>query len=438
MIHHKNKFLGVKHQNISEEFICYLWKFQLLDLPLISTDKKTIMVKSPGIRNTDGGPDFSNGLIKIGTTMWAGHIEIHTKSSDWIKHRHHQDRKYENVILHVVIEDDLGNEYENFQPVATFEIKNKFSLKRFSKYQGFIQNQGWIACEKSIHQISDYTKSHFLQRLAIERLERKFSSLTKELSNSKSDFEQLFYIELFKSFGFKTNRTSFELLSKSIPLSILLKTKTKLNKTEALLFGQAGMLNINSKDEYFTQLKTEYEFLKHKHELKSISSHLWQYLRLRPSNFPDIRIAQLAVLLNKHTNILSKILEAKNIDQLLDLFKIKASTYWDTHYHFNKTSSKRIKKLGSKTSESIIINCIIPILFIYGHLTAKDFYKERALEFLEKIKEENNAITKKWKGLYLPTNDALHTQALLELKTQYCDFKRCLDCEFGCEILNIN
>ena len=428
----------MKNLNIPEAFICYLWKFQLLDLPLKSTDGKSILVKKAGIRNTDGGPDFSNGIAKIGRTIWAGNIEIHNKSSDWIKHRHHLDRKYENVILHVVLEDDLGDEYENFKPVATLELKDKFDFRRYVKYQGFIQNQGWIACEKSIHKISEHTKFHYLQRLAVERLERKFISLTEELTKSKSDFEKLFYTELFKSFGFKTNRTSFELLSKSIPLPLLLKSKNKPSQIEALLFGQAGMLNKGLNDDYYKQLKTEYEFLKHKYELKPISTHLWQYLRLRPSNFPNIRIAQLAMVLNQNADLLSTILEAKNIDQLLNPFKIEASPYWNTHYHFNKTSNKRIKKLGTKASESIIINCIVPILFIYGHLTAKDSYSERALEFLEKIKGESNAIINKWKGLNLPANDALQTQALLELKTQYCDYKKCLECEFGCELLNKN
>ncbi len=289
----------MKNIKISEEFLSYLWKFQLINTPLISSDNQQIEVKRPGIKNTDGGPDFSNALIKIGNTKWAGHVEIHGKSSDWIKHNHHHDRKYENVILHVVFEDDLGDAYENFKPVAVLELQSRVDLKRYAKYLGFMQNQGWIACENSLEQVNELTKLHFLHRLAIERIERRFKDLNSELVKNKSDFEQLFHIQLFKSFGFKTNSPAFELLSKSIPVNLIHKHKQELIQIEALLFGQAGMLNKRFKDDYPNQLKTEYDFQKHKYTLTPISDHIWQYLRLRPSNFPTVRIAQLAHVLTQ-------------------------------------------------------------------------------------------------------------------------------------------
>ncbi len=429
---------SMKNKRISEEFLCYLWRFQLIQLPLTGTDNNPINVKKPGIRNSDGGPDFSNALIKIGETLWAGHIEIHFKSSDWLKHNHQSDRKYENVILHVVFEDDLGDAYENFKPVAVLELKNRFDFKRYTKYLGFIKNEGWIACEKSIDQVSDLTKLHFLHRLAIERIERKFEDLSAELVKKKSNFEQLFYLQLFKSFGFKTNATAFELLCKSIPINLIFKHKNDLLQTEALLFGQAGMLNKSFQDEYPNQLKTEYNFLKHKYSLAPISAHLWQYLRLRPSNFPTIRIAQLAKVLHRNDSLFSKITELKSINELLKIFDVSASKYWDEHYHFDKKTKKRIKKLGPKAAESITINGILPILFIYGHYTAELKHSEKSLYFLEHLKGENNSITKKWVELRLPTKNAFQTQALIELKTQYCDLKKCLDCEFGCELMNKN
>ncbi|PKP33758.1 MAG: DUF2851 domain-containing protein [Bacteroidetes bacterium HGW-Bacteroidetes-17] len=424
------------NNKVPESFLCYLWKFQLVNFPLVSVDNKSIIVKNPGIRNTDGGPDFSNALIKIGETIWAGNVEIHCKSSDWIKHNHHHDRKYENVILHVVLEDDLGPNYESFKPVAVLELKNRFDFKIYSKYQGFIQNKGWIACENYIHQVKELTKVHFLQRIAIERIERKFNLLSVELIKNKSDIEQLFYIQLFRSFGFKTNATPFEMLIKSIPLMVLIKHKDELLKIEALLFGQAGMLDQDFKDDYPNKLKTEYAFLKHKYALSPIQVHLWQYLRLRPSNFPTIRIAQLSVILHQNTSLFSQIIEVESTAELLHMFDISASKYWDTHYHFDKTSKKKIKKLGDKAVESMLINSVIPILFIYGYRTIKPEQSDKALNFLETLKGENNAIIRQWEHLSLPTNNALQTQALIELKTQYCDFKKCLECEFGCELLN--
>mgnify|MGYP005840327209 CR=1 FL=1 len=431
-----NNFEMVKNKKIPEDFLSYLWRFRLIRLPLISAKGQAIWVKKPGVKNIDGGPDFSNALIKIGETTWAGHIEIHRKSSDWIKHNHHLDKKYENVILHVVLEDDLGDNYQNFRPVAVLELKSRFDFKRYSKYLGFMQNQGWIPCERSIHQVSELTKSHFLHRLAIERIERRFINLNADLVKNKSDFEQLFHVQLFKSFGFKTNATAFELLAKAIPVNLILKHSKNLTQIEALLFGQAGMLNKSFKDDYPKLLKSEYGFLKHKFALKPISVHLWQYLRLRPSNFPTIRIAQLAQLLHKQDFMLSKFTDIGSINELLNLFEISASEYWDQHYHFDKKTKKSNKNLGTKATESIIINGIVPIFFIYGHYTAKPAYSEKAMQFLECLKGENNAITKKWATLNLPIENALQTQALIELKTQYCDLKRCLECELGCELLN--
>ena len=423
------------NNNMPESFLCYLWKFQLINLPFVSIDHKAIIVKNPGIRNTDGGPDFSNALIKIGETIWAGNVEIHSKSSDWMKHNHHHDRKYENVILHVVFEDDLGSNYENFKPVAVLELKNRFDFKMYSKYQGFMQNQGWIACENSIDKIKELTKTHFLQRLAIERLERKFNLLTEELSKNKSDIEQLFYVQLFRSFGFKTNATPFEMMIKSIPVMVLMKHRAELLQIEALLFGQAGKLDQEFTDDYPNQLKNEYAFLKHKYSLSPIRVHLWQYLRLRPSNFPTLRIAQLSAVLHQNTSLFSQIIEAKSTTELLQLFDVSASKYWDTHYHFDKATKKKIKNLGAKAAESILINTVIPILFIYGYWTSKSELSDKALLFLENLEGENNAIIRQWKHLNLPINNALQTQALIELKTQYCDFKKCLECEFGVELL---
>ncbi len=423
---------------VSEEFLCYLWKFQLIYLPLFTTDKQELVIKNPGIRNRDAGPDFSEAIIKIDNTIWAGNIEIHTKSSDWINHNHQSDKKYESVILHVVYEDDLQHPLPDFNPIATLVLNNKFPTSHLNEYQYFMQNKQWVACENQLDDVNEFRRNHFLGRLAIERLERKSLILRSKLTENNNDFNQLFYVQLANCFGFKTNSYTFEILANSLPYTLLKKNNESLLQTEALLFGQAGMLEKSFIDEYPTELKVIYSHLKNKYALTPIAGHLWKYLRLRPVNFPTIRIAQLAKLIHKSDILFSEIIECKKVDDLIKLFNIEASLYWNDHYHFDKKSGKRNKKLGEATINLILINAVVPSLFIYGKQMGNDKFVRRSVKFLSQIKGETNATIKKWKKLQFNTSAAFYTQALLELKTQYCDHKRCLDCEIGIELLKRN
>lgn len=420
---------------ISEEFLCYLWKFQLIYLPLFTTDNQELTINNPGIRNDDAGPDFSGAIIKIDHTHWAGNIEIHTKSSDWLNHNHQSDKKYESVILHVVYEDDLQNPLPDFNPIATLVLNNKFPVSHFHKYQYFMQNKQWVPCENQLDDVNEFRKNHLLSRLAIERLERKSLILRSKLRQNKNDFNQLFYVQLANCFGFKTNSYIFEMLANSLPYFLLQKNKDSLIPIEALLFGQAGMLEKDFIDEYPKCLKVIYAHLKNKYTLTPIAGHLWKYLRLRPVNFPSIRIAQLAQLIYKSDVLFSEIIECDKVSDLIKLFDIEASVYWNDHYHFDKKSGKLPKKLGKATINLILTNAVLPLLFIYGKQMDNDKFVQRSVKFLNQIKGETNAAIKKWKKLGLNTSSAFNTQALLELKTQYCDYKRCLDCEIGIELL---
>lgn len=424
----------MKHK-IPEVFLCYLWKFQLIKLPLYTTDKKQIMVKFQGIRNMDGGPDFSNAIVQIEKTVWAGQIEVHYKSSDWYQHKHHLNKKYEGVILHVVYDHDMEVRHSDQSVIPTLSLHDRFTKKIFQQFEQLIQNQSWIPCEKQIHAIDEFKKLHFLSRLAVERLERKTSLMKVRLLKNKNDFEQLFYIQLAKYFGSKTNGIPFEMLADSLPYHIIQKHKDSLMQIETLLFGQAGMLDHEFTDPYPKSLKKEYAHLKNKYSLNPMAGHLWKYLRLRPVNFPDIRIAQFAQLLCQSESLFSKVIEFEELNEIAKLFNLQASEYWDTHYHFDKKTNEKIKTLGQSTINLILINGLVPILFVYGKHIGDHGLTQRALLFLNQIKAESNATIRQFKKLGFNTGSAFFTQALMELKTQYCDFKKCLDCEFGVELL---
>lgn len=420
---------------MNEIFLSYLWKFQLIKQPLYGTEGEEIIIKNQGEKNENAGPDFSNALIKVGDSLWAGNVEIHVKSSDWFKHKHQSDKKYQSVILHVVYQDDLKtNESKNIN-IPTLELKDSFDSGLFTKYQSFMNNLNWIPCEKQIKNINRFRFYYFMSRMAIERLETKAEKIQAKLENNQNNLEQTFYEQLARNFGFKTNGDAFEMLAKSLPVNHLAKHKSNIFQIEALLFGQAGMLNQNFKDAYPKLLQKEYEFLKKKFNLNPIPAHVWKFLRLRPSNFPTIRISQFAMLIYFSSALLSQIIESEELDQIRNYFSLSANDYWDTHFNFDKESKASKKKLGTQAINLIIINTIIPFLFVYGKLMDEDHHCQKALKFLEAIGGEQNQIIRQWRKIGVNTTSAFFTQALLHLKSVYCDQKRCLDCQIGHELL---
>jgi hypothetical protein len=419
---------------MTEDLLHFIWKFQLFNKQLKTVSGQAIEVIHPGSYNTNAGPDFFNAKIKIGETLWAGNVEIHVKSSDYIKHQHHQDKAYQNIILHVVYENDTHQQEEANFPVL--EIRNYFSNQIAEIYHQFLQSKTWIPCENNLKNVSQLNITSWLQRLAVERIERKAKETKQLLLQFNKDWEHVFFIQLAKAFGFKVNTAAFELWAKSLPYHLLLKHRNNSLQVEALIFGQAGFLEDDfSDDSYYIALKNEYAFLRTKYHLKPIDKHLWKFLRLRPRNFPTIRLAQLAEIIKKQANLFSAFIEAENIQSLIKLLNVQVAEYWQNHFEFGKDSTPLKKTLGLKSAHSIIINAIVPILFAYSNYSGKEELKEKAIEFLEHIEPEKNSIINNWMELGIKPQSALESQALLELKNEYCSQKKCLNCSIGNAIL---
>jgi len=421
---------------MTEDFLHYIWRYRLLNTSYYELENgQKLEILTPGFHNTDAGPDFLNARIRLDGTTWAGNIEIHTSATDWYKHKHQQDLKYDNIILHVVYEDDVPIKRNNEELITTLCVKNCFDEKLFSRYKELLASSLWIPCEKNLSGINQNLMNIWKEKLVVARLQKKSEEIEKVLLNNKNDWSQTFYEFLFRNFGFKINAIAFEMLAKSLPISYLAKHKDSLFQTEALLFGQAGFLNDTLKDEYPRALLKEYKFLKQKFSVNPINHSLWNLLRLRPYNFPQIRIAQLASLLHNSSVSFSKVIEAENVEFLSDMFSVECSDYWRTHYLFDKESPTKNCSLGKSSIENIIINTIVPFLFAYGTLKNEFSYKDRALTFLENLSVEKNHIIRNWDERGIIAKTAWDSQALIALKNSYCSNKKCLDCMMGDAIL---
>ena len=421
---------------MKEEFLHYIWRFRLIQHPLFTTQQEEIVVLNPGQLNTDSGPDFVQAKIQIGKTIWAGNVEIHILSSDWEKHKHQYDKAYNSTILHVVYACDKHVLMENGEAPPCIELKGKFDESLFDRYIAFLNSKKWIPCSGQLKAVPGITLSALYSRMCIERLEGKTKGILEILERNKNDWEESFYQILAGGFGLKINQAAFQTLAESLPLKKVLRQQNSLFQVEAMLFGQAGLLASPSfKDEYPKALQKEYSYLSKKFLLDPMQAHLWKYLRLRPSNFPCIRIAQFAALLSKNQPLFSKIVEAETVEQIRNIFKISASSYWKTHYLFDKESSPKPKKLSQERIDLLLVNVVIPFLFLYGKQRNKEDMVDLSIAFLEQIEAENNSISKGFKAEGVAFSTAFQTQALTQLKSNYCDQKRCLNCTLGIYLL---
>lgn len=421
---------------MQEEFLHYLWKFRLFDNRELKTvEGESVDIIKCGEHNSDSGPDFFNAKIKIGKTLWAGNVEIHIRASDWEAHKHQHDKAYDNVILHVVYQADKELKRKNGETIPTLELKTRIPKHLYQKYLSFKSSSDWTPCGTQIKNIDSFTLNHWLDRLLVERLERKSNPILASLRQNKNNWEETFYQFLARNFGLKVNSEPFELLARALPLSVLAKHKDNLLQLEALLFGTAGLLEKEFNDDYPRQLQKEFKFLKQKFKLKPMDASLWKFMRLHPPNFPTIRIAQFANLIFRSTHLFSKILETKNIASFLEC---ESSTYWLTHYRFDKLSPKRKKTLGNEAINNILINTIAPFIFVYGKQKNEETHIDSALELLEKTLPEKNSIISKWEELGVTAKSSYETQALLQLKNEYCTKKRCLECSIGAKLLHHN
>lgn len=417
---------------MTEEFLHHIWKFKLFDqLELKTTQGESVEIQRAGDHNFDSGPDFFNAHIKIGGLWWVGNVEVHIYSSDWKRHQHQKDKAYDNIILHVVHQADEKLYRSSGEEIPTLEIKERVNRKLYQNYLDFKSSSEWIPCVRQVGKVPSYVLQNTIDKMLLERLERKSISILNSLKLNTNNWEETFYQHLARNFGFKTNSAPFELLAKTLPARVIKKQRTSLLQVEALLFGQAGMLFEHFQDKYPMDLQNEYTFLKQKYNLEPIEKHLWKYLRLRPVNFPDVRIAQLAGLLFHTDHLFSKILEAENVSDLKKLFEFPVSEYWKKHYMLDRWSPKRGKELGGDGIENIIINSVVPFLFVYGKQKDEEKYFVKAIRFLEETNGEENVVIRKWSAAGVPVGSAFNTQALLQLKNEYCHSKKCLMCPIG-------
>lgn len=421
---------------MNEAFLQFVWKHRLFNATNLKTeDGQTVEVIHPGQHNTDAGPDFFNSRIRIDGTTWAGNVEIHQRSSDWCLHKHEQDSAYDNVVLHVVRDHDAEVRTSGGEVVQTMVLDYPPHLE--ANYEQLLQSDRWIACADRFFEADQMTLQIWFHGLMVERLQQKTQAIVDQLAQNKNDWNETFYQFLARNFGLKTNALPFELLARALPIQILAKHKNNLFQLEALLFGTAGLLNEQLLgDDYFLALRKEYAFLYKKYQLKPIESHLWKFLRLRPVNFPTVRLAQFAALVHHSSALFSSLVELDDLNEIRKLFRVQASEYWDTHYRFNKPSPKRVKALGDSAFHNILINTVVPFLFVYGEYHNRQNLKDKALEFLEKIPAEHNSIVSNWKTLGVSVRSAFDSQALIQLKNNYCTPKKCLKCHLGIKLIN--
>ncbi|MDB5087463.1 MAG: hypothetical protein JWR09_1457 [Mucilaginibacter sp.] len=423
-----------------EDFLHYVWKFRLFERAgLQTTDGEELEIFSAGMHNSDSGPDFQNARIRIGDTVWAGNVEVHISSSDWQRHGHTTDDSYSNVILHVVYNDDKPLVLPNGRHVPTLELQNRIPDDLYNRYHNLVfGNQTIIPCEANIGSVDSLTMHNWLTRVLVERLEKRSAAVIDALNINRGDWEETFYQFLAANFGFKTNALPFELLAKSLPQITLAKHKNNPLQIEAMIFGQAGFLNGDLKDEYPLKLKSEYEFLQKKYKLIPIENHLWKFMRLRPQNFPTIRLAQFAALVVHSNHLLSKVLEIKDVKALRNLFsEIKVNPYWEDHYRFDVESTPSSKNMGPASIDILLLNTLALFLFSYGKHNQIQHYINRCLKLLEHLPNENNKIITDFATLGVKIDTAFESQALLELKNNYCNYKKCLHCGVGNKILKL-
>lgn len=418
---------------MTERLLHFIWQFQYFNQShLTTTSGDSIRVISPGRYNTDQGPDFLEAKICIDTTTWIGTIELHTRSSDWKKHRHHKDPNYNTVVLHVVWEDDGG--YGN---IPVLELKNRVPKVLLRRYEELMNNSSFIPCENAIHTVKDIVWKSWKDRLVAERLIRKSGTVEACLQQSNYHWEETFWWLLARNFGMKVNADAFEAIARSLPLNILAKHKNRVFQLEALLMGQGGLLEGDFKEEYPKLKKSSYNFYQRKYKLPKAAGRIKPlfFLRMRPAGFPNIRLAQLAMLLHDSTHLFSKIKEIENIKDVKKCFDLTASEYWDHHYVFDQPSAFKKKALGTAMKDSLIINTVVPVLFAYGNYHQQNKYIEKALQWLEETAAEKNSITKGFENSGIIVSNASDSQSLIELKNEYCNKKRCLDCAVGNAIL---
>jgi hypothetical protein len=429
-----------EHRSIMEILLHYCWKHKMLPLrELTTTDGHAVEVIDPGLHNRHAGPDFFNAKVRINGTLWVGNVEIHEKSTDWYAHGHHHDKAYNNVILHVaeVIDTDVRTSEGEYIPQMQMTVPPQVK----EHYEELLSEDKYPPCHRIIPELTRLTVHSWMCALQTERLEQKTEAIRERVRQCEGSWEKGYFMTLARNFGFGVNGDAFELWAKVIPLEAVAHHRDDLFQIEAIFMGQAGLLEPDLIPEYyreealqegyFTKLRKEYLYLQHKFNLTPMDGTLWRFLRLRPQNFPHIRIAQLATLYYERRAGLSQLIACETIEQLSSCLASYVTPYWETHYTFGSTSCYTEKHLSPTSLNLLMINTAIPMLFAYGRHLSKETLCDRAFNLLEQLKAENNYITRMWKECGLNVENAGDSQALIQLKKEYCDKKDCLRCRIG-------
>ena len=424
-------------KNMDERFLHYVWRFQQFDKGnLISTSHESVSIFHPGFLNHNSGPDFSEARLKIGPMEWAGQVEIHLRSSDWLRHGHQSDPAYHNVILHVVYEHDKNISNPDGSPIPTVELKDRIHSDQFEKYHRLRHDASGIPCASHLKNVPEIIQTATIDRMVMERIEQKTKTVTDGLKTDLHDWEAATMSLLARSLGMKTNTHSFGTFAHSVPWNKLIRHHDF--QKEAMIFGLAGFLDDEPKDEHQATLQKEYVYLKHKLGLtQKVSRHHWKFSKLRPANFPTVRLAQLTSILQREARLFSKLIGADDLSQVEKIMVAPLSKYWSSHYDFGKLAKKNMGPIGKSTLESIVINAVVPLLVAYGQAIDEQSLIEKAISWLEKMGPENNAITRKWNQPGLENNSALQSQGLIQLYKSYCSRRKCLQCGIGNKILNM-
>jgi hypothetical protein len=414
---------------MTELLLHYIWQHKLYNAEqLHTTTGLLVKVIKVGTYNTNAGPDFLNAQLIIGDVTLAGNVELHLNTSDYVKHKHQNDAAYNNLILHVVLNNDTDIKLQN---IETVELQHIVNANVEAKYQ-HLMKQNSLLCAAQIANVPQHLFNTYLESLTVERLYNKVAGIQTTLAHNQNNWEQTFFNYLCRALGAPINSDTFELLAQSISVQLLAKHKNNLMQLEALLLGQAGFLTpIATTDSYHAQLIKEYAYLQRLYNLQPLPASTWKYMRLRPAHFPSLRIAQLASIVHQSQHLFSQLIAANNIKQSYALFDIEPSAYWLTHYQLGAPSNLKVKSLGTTTINTIIINTIVPLMFAYGNYGNYDALKDKAYDWLCALKPEKNSIITCFTNAHIQPLDAGQTQALLQLYKTKCTAKQCLSCVVG-------
>jgi hypothetical protein len=417
---------------MTERLLQYIWQFQYFnksDLETVSGDR--LVIVHPGTYNIHQGPDFTNGRINLDGNMWIGNIELHVNASDWERHQHGSDKNYQNVILHVVWNNDKSPVHRDIPTLILCDRVPKILLQQ---YDSWMKADSFIPCETSAKDVGELVWTSWKERLMYERLERKTEFIFSLLLNNNFHWEETLWWMLARNFGLTVNTDAFGEIAASIPYNLLSKHRLQIHQLEALLFGQAGLLEHEFAESYFVMLKKEYLFLKKKYALSRVHMPV-HFLRMRPACFPTVRLAQLAMLVHVTPNFFSTLVNESSMEEIRRLMSVTANDYWHCHFRFGETAVYQPKTLGAEMVNSIMMNTIVPVLFAYGKYHNKPAFQHKAVAWIEGLPAESNAVISKFRSIGITAKSASDSQSLLELKTQYCDNKRCLDCAVGNAVL---